>query len=361
MPGEYFGAEPRFPWTLLTSPNAGPPLLYVQALVRPGCRCAQVLGIAITGDAREFRGQDRNYLALLALRPPGRVQLPVGRRLARGRLGCRRLGCGPRCWCAKWHTDRFPEGAAAGHTPRSAVGLSSWRVTVERSLSTSSRITSRPLRHPATLRWHGLRARPSTQSSRPRPWRRSSRPAMALANVCLCARRSGLPNELRRSPSPIASDFRRWSFGPERITRRCTAPRPCPRTWPQSISLVRSRTVSRCRSCADGQSCCAFAIAERSRVRAGRRRPSSSSKTGSPPREIARARSKVGRCSLGARGVCAGGPDAEISPPPNETRNAQSQLPRPSTLPSCWRPRSWDSVGSSPRRDSAKPAPWANV
>ena len=26
MPGENFGAESRFPWTLLTSPKAGPPL-----------------------------------------------------------------------------------------------------------------------------------------------------------------------------------------------------------------------------------------------------------------------------------------------------------------------------------------------
>ena len=40
-------------------------------------------------------------------------------------------------------------------------------------------------------------------------------------------------DELRRSPSPIVSDFRRSSFGPERITRRCTAPRPCPPIWPQ--------------------------------------------------------------------------------------------------------------------------------
>ena len=75
--------------------------LYVQALVRPGCRCAEVLGIAVACDAGEFCGQDRNDLALLALRPTRRLQLPVGRRLARRRVARRRVarrgfGCGSR-------------------------------------------------------------------------------------------------------------------------------------------------------------------------------------------------------------------------------------------------------------------------
>ena len=139
--------------------------LYVQALVRPGCRCAEVLGIAIACDAGEFCGQDRNDLALLALRPTGRLQLPVGRRLARRSLGRGPPSCG-----------------------RIGSRASRQKLLVHRSDRRARRATRTPAGLGRARAWHRRhRARyPPGESPPRRTPSRSSHPRAARARLPAC-------------------------------------------------------------------------------------------------------------------------------------------------------------------------------